>query len=371
MDSGKIKAFIIGPIGDRDADEGTPSKKSFEDAIETFENIIEPACTAMDLEAFRADHINRSGDIHDQIYRSLRDSHVVIADLTGANPNVMYELGLRHTTGKLTFQIGERDRLPFDVSTIRTILFKRTAAGFVSAKRALIAAIAEGLEQGADPVAATRVWFEISSPEEKNNGFSKEEIDLKFDSENEEEEPGFLEKIADTESGITEIAATLDRGTAIITEIGNILHDGAKKIQEIPQAGNYSALKLNAANSIAQKLEDPAIRLKMVSQDYKNHVKLVTPGMEYMLAQLANDPKEAEEARDFIIGVISFAEAAESSSASSEDFVESLEPTGNATRMMTRVTKSIKESIASIGQTSKKTNLWKTLAERIPLQNTD
>lgn len=368
MDSGKIKAFIIGPIGDRDAEEGSPSKKSFEDAIETFESIIQPACFAMDLDAFRADHINRSGDIHDQIYRNLRDAHVVIADLTGANPNVMYELGLRHTTGKLTFQIGERDRLPFDISTIRTILFKRTPAGFLSAKRALIAAIAEGLEQGADPVAATRIWFEISNPEEYTQNSFEENIEAKSDFIDEDEEPGFLEKLADTESGITEIAATIDRGIAIIDEIGSIFQDGAKKIENIPQTGNYSALKLSVANNVAQKLEDPAIRLKMVSQDYKNHVKLVTPGMEYILTELANDPKQAEEAKDFVKGIISLVEAADSSADSSEDFIKTIESSGNATRMMTRVTKSIKESISSISQTSKKTALWKALAEKIPLE---
>ena len=40
----------------------------------------------------------------------------MIADLTQANPNVMYELGLRHTQKKLTIQIGEAGRLPFDVT---------------------------------------------------------------------------------------------------------------------------------------------------------------------------------------------------------------------------------------------------------------
>ena len=364
MDSGKIKAFIIGPIGDRDAEEGSPAKKSYEDAIETFENIIEPACTAMDLEAFRADQINRSGDIHDQIYRNLRDSHIVIADLTGANPNVMYELGLRHTTGKLTFQIGERDRLPFDVSTIRTILFKRTAAGFISAKRSLLAAIAEGLEQGADPVSATRVWFEIlHSDDDAEDGVQNTSIQSASNAE--DDEPGFLEKLADTESGITEIAATLDRCVVIIAEIGETLEAGVKRIASLPQSGNYSALKLEAANNVALKLEDPAIRLRMVAQDYKSHVDLITPGMEYMLSEVVKDPQQLQDVPDFVDSISALVDGAEASVQPSEEFANIIDSTGNATRMMRRVSKSIKDSVLSINKTSKKIASWKGYIEQI------
>lgn len=353
MESGRIKAFVIGPIGDQDAEEGSPSKRSYEDAIETFESIIEPACAALDVEPFRADHINRSGDIHEQIYRNLRDSHIVIADLTGANPNVMYELGLRHTTGKLTFQIGEKERLPFDVSTIRTILFKRTAAGFVSAKRLLIAAIAEGLEQGADLVTATRIWFEIA-----NIGEETESSECDVASSNPllamDDEPGFLEKIADTESGITEIGTTLLRGAAILEEITAILQRGTKKISVLPNTGNYSSLKLQEANIIAADLESPAIRLKMVAKDLKGHVDLVMPGMEYMLGELAKSNNQPESALEFLEAIKSLIGAAETSIPVSEDFAVTIGSVGGATRLMRQVNGSIKDSTLSIVDSSRK-----------------
>ena len=66
----------------------------------------------------RADGLLRAGEITEQVFRRLRDDDVVIADLTGANPNVMYELGLRHTREKVTLQVGEYGRLPFDVNVI-------------------------------------------------------------------------------------------------------------------------------------------------------------------------------------------------------------------------------------------------------------
>jgi hypothetical protein len=95
-----IRAFIIGPTGDKDAESGSPARLVFEEAVQVLEEVVLPARTALGIEAARADQNRRSGEIPEQICRLLRDSEVVVADLTGANPNVMYELRLRHTTGE-------------------------------------------------------------------------------------------------------------------------------------------------------------------------------------------------------------------------------------------------------------------------------
>jgi hypothetical protein len=166
------------------------------------EEVILPACDAFGIATTRADQIARSGEIPEQIFRLLRDSPLAIADLTGANANVMYELGLRHTTGKLTLQIGERDRLPFDIAVVRTILFKRTEGGLVEARRKLAQALATGLESGGDPVTATRVWFETSA-------LANTSVDSVADSD--DEETGFLEKLADIEEGMESLARALSK----------------------------------------------------------------------------------------------------------------------------------------------------------------
>jgi hypothetical protein len=92
-----LTCFVISPIGDRDADASSPERRIYEDALQVLEEVIQPACAGFGIPVVRADRISRPGEITEQIYRHLRDAHLVIADLTGANPNVMYELGLRHT----------------------------------------------------------------------------------------------------------------------------------------------------------------------------------------------------------------------------------------------------------------------------------
>ena len=77
-----------------------------------WENVFEPACQRFGMQPLRADKLPQPGEITDQVFGLLRDADVVIADLTGGNANVMYELGLRHTKDKLTVHIGEYERLP-------------------------------------------------------------------------------------------------------------------------------------------------------------------------------------------------------------------------------------------------------------------
>ena len=123
--------------------------------------VIEPACQTFSIAPMRADRISKPGEITEQVFRAVRDSDIVIADVTDANPNVMYELGLRHTRNLLTIQLGETGKLPFDIAVIRTIIFKRSAEGFREAREALEGALRVGISGAFDPVTATRLWLEV------------------------------------------------------------------------------------------------------------------------------------------------------------------------------------------------------------------
>lgn len=357
MDLTRLRAFIIGPIGDRDADEGSPARIAYEDAIETLEHVIRPACAAVDVDAVRADEIAIAGEINEQVFRLLRDAAIVIADLTGANPNVMYELGLRHTTGKLTFQIGEKGRLPFDVSTIRTILFKRTEGGLISAKRLLIAAMAESISRGADPVPATRIWLE------------KPGTDLSVTSASgpiDDSEPaGFLEHLAEMELGLADISQTSERATSILAEITQVMDEGAAKINKIPAVANYSALKLAAVNQIANSLEGPADRLNIAAREFQDNVERVVPGIEYLLSEAAKDPRQLKEAPDFLDQMYGLFAVSTEAAANAELFAHSLDQAADATRLMRRVTESIRRSTLSMVTTFRSVAAWQTLADKI------
>ena len=74
------------------------------------------------LAVVRADQIGRPGMIGKQVIEHILQSRLVIADLSFHNPNVFYELCLRHTTRLPTVQvIRASEVVPFDLNQYRTI----------------------------------------------------------------------------------------------------------------------------------------------------------------------------------------------------------------------------------------------------------
>ena len=291
-----LKAFVIGPIGDKDAEDGSPARLAYEEGIQVFEDVISPACTAFGLEAGRADMISRSGEIPEQIFRQLRDCPVVIADLTGANPNVMYELGLRHTTGKVTIQIGEKGRLPFDVAAIRTIMFKRTEAGLVQARKDLSKSLAANLDTGGDPVAATRIWFEAPlSEREETHPASEETASEKI----EDDSPGFLELLAEMETGTQSMTQTMGAAASVIEDISAVYTDATARIREADARGAGASARLAIAELTATKLNEQAARLEVISGEYARTVERIEPGIQYLLGRLADGPDQLASVPDF------------------------------------------------------------------------
>jgi hypothetical protein len=96
-----------------------------------FREVIKPTCEKFDLEVVRADDFFNNGLIIEDINRSLRESAVIIADITPNNPNVYYEVGYAHALGKPTILLSDkkREKLPFDVSGFRTLFYDNSIGG--------------------------------------------------------------------------------------------------------------------------------------------------------------------------------------------------------------------------------------------------
>lgn len=116
--AGDAKAcFVVTPIGA----EGSETRRRSDQVLRF---IIEPVLEEFGYGVERADRISQPGIITNQVVDRLLDSDLVIADLTDRNPNVFYELGIRHATRKPVITIIEQGELiPFDVSQSRTIMF--------------------------------------------------------------------------------------------------------------------------------------------------------------------------------------------------------------------------------------------------------
>jgi hypothetical protein len=114
------ECFFIGPIGPDNSEERNRS-----DGVLEF--IVARAAKELGLEAIRGDQLAEPGQITLQVIEHVLGAKAAVADLTGRNPNVYYELAIRHTAKLPTVLICERgETLPFDIASMRTIFFSHT-----------------------------------------------------------------------------------------------------------------------------------------------------------------------------------------------------------------------------------------------------
>ncbi|MDC8450906.1 MAG: hypothetical protein LV473_21480 [Nitrospira sp.] len=87
----KPHAFVAMPFGAKKDSQGTEI-----DFNRVYTELIKPALETAGLEVFRADEEQRAGGILPDMFQELLIADLVVADLTIDNPNVWYELGVRH-----------------------------------------------------------------------------------------------------------------------------------------------------------------------------------------------------------------------------------------------------------------------------------
>ncbi|MBL4808479.1 MAG: hypothetical protein JKY43_00275 [Phycisphaerales bacterium] len=120
IDSAEKVCFVISPIGEEDSETRRRSNL-------VLKYIIRPAVEPLGYTAIRADEIDKPGLITSQVIQHIVDDKLVIADLTEQNPNVFYELAIRHALRLPYVQIIRKaDRIPFDVAGTRTVQFDHT-----------------------------------------------------------------------------------------------------------------------------------------------------------------------------------------------------------------------------------------------------
>ena len=151
--------FYITPIGEEGSDQRKHSDL-FMGAL------IEPALAEFGLNLVRADKIGEAGMITGQVIEHIVASRLVIVDLSYHNPNVFYELALRHAVRKPIVQICRvAYKLPFDISQVRTIVVDTTDIyTFVPQLESLKAQIAAQIRKTLDEASEVENPLSVFAP---------------------------------------------------------------------------------------------------------------------------------------------------------------------------------------------------------------
>ena len=123
--------FIVTAIGES----GTETRDR---ADEVFSYLIAPVCEELGYKPVRVDQVDAVDNINETIINYLKTAPMVVADMTGHNPNAFYELGFRQALELPLvpiIQIG--NKLPFDVISQRTVFYNLSVGKIEQSKREL------------------------------------------------------------------------------------------------------------------------------------------------------------------------------------------------------------------------------------------
>lgn len=361
------RCFVVGPIGNKFAAIATPAREVYEEALDVFEKVIVPACQAFSIDPIRSDQIAVSGAVTQQVLRHIYEDEIVIADVSGGNPNVMYELGLRHTRDLLTIQIGEYGQLPFDIADIRTIQFSRSDRGLIDARKQLERAIQIGLSELPDQTAATRIWnaggdlnaalgdLETSRAVSDDPAASKaENLD----------ENGLVERLAAMEDAfpvITEIAGAIG---VVLNDLGAVAVSSSAEIETTNESSPSAKARLTVIAKFANALQAPAEELALQTQRFHDHMADMDAELIGLLDFIEKHP-ETGDVNSFLTSITDMAKSTREAMESIGGFGAIVENLSDLSKTLRRPTRQIGDAVKVMMSSVKFTDEWDTRARKL------
>jgi hypothetical protein len=103
-----------------------PFAREFDDVYATITQSVEGASREHSIRCFRLDESRPAGRITDRLLQEIQAAAFCIADITGAKPNVMWEVGYAMALGKPTLILSqEKEDLPFDIRDMESLRYDR------------------------------------------------------------------------------------------------------------------------------------------------------------------------------------------------------------------------------------------------------
>lgn len=138
-----------------------PSGRAFDfDAF--YNGVLRPAVEEAGIECRRLDDFTSGTLWHKTLFSALVASDIVIADLTTGNPNVLYELGVRHALRRArTILISAGERPPGDLSYLHVLMYQVDGNGYVADAPAFVGALRELLQTSVRSTVSDSPLFEF------------------------------------------------------------------------------------------------------------------------------------------------------------------------------------------------------------------
>lgn len=283
------ECFVISPIGE----DGSDIRRR---ADQILKHVIRPAVEQKGYRAIRADEIDKPGIITSQVIQRVVDDPLVIADLTGRNPNVFYELAIRHAIRKPLVQIIQKgEAIPFDVASTRTISVNHKDLDSVDeAKRKIMDQITV-LEDGKDEIETPiSVSLDLQLLRQSDDPEDRSLADL-------------VDAVAEIRTGLTRVESKIGSGDGegSLDEIQSLIKALPRRIEDYvefeasPMLGNGRRFRpeiLLRVPRIAQDIGEPTLGVLIAASFFRTSIPwLYEVGVEAYRTARSN-PRRAKQA---------------------------------------------------------------------------
>ncbi|MFD7059858.1 hypothetical protein [Streptomyces sp. NPDC059906] len=292
--------FVIGPIGDKHAEYGSPKRLLYEGALRVYDEVVRAACRDHGIVPLRADAIADTGEITDQIHRRLHEDDIVIADVSGANANVMYELGFRIGRGKPVILIGKSGDLPFDIARLRTIRFRKAESSLHEARDQLSRVLYEGITCGFRSVPYANAT--VSSPAPADDGDDDGDGDGG---------PGIVDRLAQAETQMDSVLTDIEAMGEALMRIGVVAEECTPEMNAANAANLPASARLALVKKFSTAVAEPATAFRTSSEAFAERMADIEAGVHAALDLIeSRSPAERdEEAETFLRQIIELAES--------------------------------------------------------------
>ena len=320
----QLRAFVLMP---------------FDEALDwAYDRLIKPAFEEAGYAVVRADDIESQQNILKDIVTELVESDVIVADLTSANPNVYYELGLAHGLGKQVILLSQDvSEAPFDLRSYRIVEYGDRFDQFRAAQERL-GRLAASIQKG-EVTFGTPVSDFVPGVRNRTVAVadSSVEEDAPEEGIEEEGEPGLVDLVYDTEEGFAEQKELLEQAGKQITLLGEYATDATPRMKDLSKKQDYKGLR-SLFKSISARYDARASDLHEINEKLRWSWERTADALEKRLGHSMTD----QATRVKLFGNLreTFSSAAEAK-VQIESLVQSVEGLPNIDKTLTRSTRKL------------------------------
>lgn len=282
----KKTAFILMPFADEFSD--------------VYEYLISNGLQDAGYAVKRADDIKSQSNIIGDIIEGIVKSDLVVADLTGANPNVYYELGIAHALNKKVILITQEiDELPFDLRSYRVVGYSTHFAKMNQAKKELSELALEAFNGNLPFGNPVKDFGNINfSSDVTENTVTSSEKDTST------EDLGLFDYRVMLEEGFEELGS-------IVTEVGGKLENEVTpeitKSTEKLNSGKFNTKQQrNIFREVAKHLQEYGTFVKPRNEKYRHLLKDIESSLENILSgNFEIEDEEAEQELQSFLDIMS------------------------------------------------------------------